>query len=95
MALLVFARSVRQPPADDERFAAWRLDQYASLCAELAVFTADTEGTFKRYGLHTAEDRTALDRHFRRRLSENTNTYAEWQALYWRYRNHWAANPRR
>jgi hypothetical protein len=65
------------------------LAQYASLCAELAVFPEETEGTFWRYGLDTDEKRSAVDAAWKERLRREPAEYEAWQELYRRYHAYW------
>lgn len=61
------------------------LAQYASLCAELAVFPAMSEQTFARYGLEAAHDRIAVDRAWQARLQSSPAEYQEWHRLFQHY----------
>lgn len=65
------------------------LAQYASLCAELAVFPEKTEGIFWRYGLGADEKRSAVDAAWKERLRHEPAAYDAWQELYRRYHAHW------
>jgi hypothetical protein len=59
--------------------------QYASLCAELAVFPAATEQIFQRYGLTAASQRVSIDRAWKARLQSNAVEHKEWTQLYQHY----------
>jgi hypothetical protein len=58
------------------------LEQYASLCAELAATPNDVDVVFRRYGLHSAEQRAEVDRTWKERLRGNPSEYARWLELY-------------
>jgi hypothetical protein len=64
------------------------LQQYASLCAELAVFKDRTESIFQRYGLATLRDRLNVDLGWQERLRQNPAEQAGWEALYRRWLAH-------
>jgi hypothetical protein len=61
------------------------IEQYASLCAELATYPAQTEQVFLRYRLATAQDRSAVDNEWRARLAKDPAEYKRWHDLYWQY----------
>jgi hypothetical protein len=65
------------------------LDQYASLCAELAVFPHHVEATFHRYGLASLRERLTVDLAWQERLRRNPTEHATWQELYRRYQAYW------
>ena len=71
------------------------LEQYASLCAELAVFPRHVEAVFQRYGLVSLKKRLTLDLAWRERLRRDATEYQEWQRLYQRYQDYWADPTRR
>jgi hypothetical protein len=64
------------------------LQQYASLCAELAVFQDRTEAIFQQYGLGDPRDRLALDQAWQERLRQSPDEHQGWQALYRRWVEH-------
>jgi hypothetical protein len=64
------------------------LQQYASLCAELAVFQDQAETIFHRYGLGNLRDRLTVDLSWQERLRRNPNEHQGWQALYRRWVEH-------
>lgn len=64
------------------------LQQYASLCAELAMFPDRTEDTFHRYGLGNQRDRLTADLGWQERLRRNPEEYQAWQRLFQRWREH-------
>ena len=61
------------------------LQQYASLCAELHVFSDRAEAIFHQYGLGSPGDRTSVDLAWRERLRRNPAEHQGWQALYQRW----------
>jgi hypothetical protein len=71
------------------------LAQYASLCAELAVFPEEVEATFRRYGLQLLSDRLAVDLAWKERLRRNEEEYRRWQSLYQHYHAYWSDRARR
>src|SRR5262249_43092004 len=71
------------------------LDEYASLCAELAAFPDAIEAIFGRYGLRSAQDRRAVDLSWQERLHQNPVEFTAWQALYQRALVHWQSDARR
>jgi hypothetical protein len=64
--------------------------QYASLCAELAVFPRSAEAIFRRYGLDTGEKRSAVDAAWKERFRRDRVEYGAWQEIYRRYHAYWA-----
>lgn len=64
------------------------LQQYASLCAELAVFRDRTDAIFQRYGLADPRDRAAVDLSWKERLRRIPAENQGWQALYQRWVEH-------
>ncbi|AUX28183.1 MULTISPECIES: hypothetical protein [Sorangium] len=66
------------------------LAQYAALCAELALFPDAAEKIFQRYGLGSAEKRSAVDTAWKERLHEHPTEYARWQEMYRRCHAHFA-----
>jgi hypothetical protein len=67
------------------------LEQYAALCAELAVFPAASESIFQRYGLTDEDRRSAVDAAWKARLVHQPSRYREWQELYLRYYTYWTS----
>jgi len=61
------------------------IEQYASLCAELAAYPAQSEQVFLRYHLLSAQDRAAADIEWRARLAKDPAEYKRWHELYWQY----------
>jgi hypothetical protein len=59
-------------------------DEYASLCAELAVFPDQAEAAFARYGLANAQVRRDVDLAWQERLRQNPAEFTAWQTLYQR-----------
>ncbi|KYF46944.1 hypothetical protein BE04_47285 [Sorangium cellulosum] len=74
------------PPGTE---AVLSLAQYASLCAELAVFPWATEAIFQRYGLDTGEKRHAVDAAWKERLRRDRGQYESWQQMYRNYHDYW------
>jgi len=64
------------------------LQQYASLCAELAVFPGRSEATFQQYGLGNMRDRLTVDLAWQERLRRNPAEHQGWQALHLRWVEH-------
>lgn len=62
------------------------LEQYAALCAELAMFPADAERAFSSYGLALPETRRKVDAAFRELLARDPESQRRWQELYTHYR---------
>lgn len=75
--------------------ASLSLEFYASLCAELAVFTGQAEEVFARYGLQNVRERREFDQRFQARLQRDPRQFAAWQRLYARYFAHWSSLARR
>lgn len=66
------------------------LEQYASLCAELAVFPQQVEMIFRKYGIASLRERLTLDLAWQERLRHNLLEYVEWHEFYQRYQTYWA-----
>ncbi|XXX80528.1 hypothetical protein WMF30_17345 [Sorangium sp. So ce134] len=75
------------PPAGAPPAPALSLEQYASLCADLAVAPASAEALFARYGLREPAARRAVDGFWRDRLARDQAAYQRWQELYWQHRS--------
>lgn len=71
------------------------LDQYASLCAAIAVFPQRADALFQQYGLSSQEDRPSVDRTWRERLRRDPALYKDWSERYKRYQEHWTLQARR
>jgi hypothetical protein len=71
------------------------LDQYAALCAALAVFPQEVEKVFLRYGLADLRQRLTVDLGWRERLRNDAALYQEWTALYHRHTAAWTEHARR
>jgi hypothetical protein len=65
------------------------LAQYASLCAELAVFPEAAEAVFQRHGLESQEKRAAVDAAWKDRLRQDEVQYMAWEEMYRRYHVYW------
>jgi len=65
------------------------LEQYASLCVEIAVFPQQVEAIFQRYGLVSQSQRLTIDLAWKERLRRNSTEYGEWHRLYQRYQAYW------
>ncbi|MGK4005975.1 hypothetical protein WMF31_25375 [Sorangium sp. So ce1036] len=63
------------------------LEQYASLCADLAASPGDAEALFARYGLGRPEARLAVDGFWRDRLARDPAAHRRWRELYWQHRS--------
>ncbi|WP_437312627.1 hypothetical protein [Sorangium sp. So ce385] len=88
------AGSSAPPPPPLHRSApaaetALSLAQYASLCAELAVFPRAAEAIFRRYGLESQQARAAVDAAWKERLGRDAGAYGAWQEMYRRYHAYW------
>lgn len=66
------------------------LEQYAALCAELAVFPDASEVTFVRYGLGDLGERSAADIAWQERLRADPAQMQRWQSLYLHYHEHYS-----
>ncbi len=66
------------------------LARYAALCAELVFYPDAAEDIFQRYGLRSAELRSAVDVAWKERLRQQPAEYARWQEMYRRYHAHFA-----
>ncbi|WP_437602325.1 hypothetical protein WMF28_11925 [Sorangium sp. So ce590] len=94
-AALPFSSSARAAPAAPAAPAAspgappapaLSLEQYASLCADLAAAPAGAEALFAQYGLREPEARRAVDGFWRERLARDPAAHQRWQELYWQQR---------
>jgi hypothetical protein len=74
--------------------AALTLAEYASLCAELAVFPQMSEQIFQRYGLAVVRERLAVDLGWQERLRRSASEYQEWNRLYQHYFARWSEKGR-
>ncbi|WP_437736672.1 hypothetical protein [Sorangium sp. So ce1335] len=93
-AVLPFSSAARATPAapsSPPSAPALSLEQYASLCAELAVAPGDAEALFARYGLDRPDARLAVDRFWRDRLARDEAAHRRWQELYWQHRTRCSA----
>ncbi|WP_438034786.1 hypothetical protein [Sorangium sp. So ce204] len=70
------------------------LAQYAALCAELSLFPDAAEEIFRRYGLSSAERRSAVDATWKERLRERPTEYARWQEMFRQRHAHFAKRGR-
>ncbi|MBK8259657.1 MAG: hypothetical protein IPK82_44245 [Polyangiaceae bacterium] len=68
------------------------LEQYASMCAELAVFHDRAAAVFQKYGLTDPHIRAAVDAAWKDRLRRYPSEQAEWERRYWQYENAWRRN---
>lgn len=85
-SVLPFAGESKPAPAPSPatRPTELTLEQYASLCAELAAAPAESDAVFGRYGLHAPEVRAEVDRVWKERLRSNPSDYARWLDHYQR-----------
>ncbi|WP_437309842.1 hypothetical protein [Sorangium sp. So ce388] len=81
------ARAAPVPPPASPSVPALSLEQYATLCAELAAAPGNAEALFARYGLIQPEARLAVDRLWRDRLARDPVAHQRWQELYWQHRS--------
>jgi hypothetical protein len=79
------------PPSISEEMT---LAQYACYRAELDTFPEREPGIVAKYGLADPERRKRIDDAWLQRLQEETETYAEWRALYRHFGEHWATIAR-
>jgi hypothetical protein len=70
------------------------LEQYASLCAELAVFSAQRDEVFARYGLKHQAQRASIDALWKERLREDPALEREWERYYRQYYVQWTETAR-
>jgi hypothetical protein len=70
------------------------LQQYASLCAELAAFPDRAETVFQRHGLSDPRHRHAVDLGWQERLRQNPAEYQAWRTLYQRWVEHFEGMKR-
>jgi hypothetical protein len=61
------------------------MEQYAALCAEIAVFPRTGEAIFAKYGLASLKDRMTADLGWQERLRADAALMARWQSLYLHY----------
>jgi hypothetical protein len=71
------------------------LEQYAALCAEVAVFPLAAEAIFARYGLASQKDRLTADAAWQDRLRADPAMMQRWQSLYLHYHEYFHRTPRR
>lgn len=88
------APNVSSAPAPPHRPPTLTLDQYASLCAMLAVFPQQAEAIFAQHNLGAREDQLTLDHQWKERLRRDPTEYQAWSALYQRWHTHWMAQAR-
>jgi hypothetical protein len=70
------------------------LDQYASMCAELAVFKDRQERIFTKYGLADPARRAALDAAWKARLARFPSERSEWERRYLQFEASWRRQKR-
>jgi hypothetical protein len=58
------------------------LEQYAWLCAELAVFSRSADQVFAKYGLHALQERLTTDLAWQEQLRRDPSAFRRWQAYY-------------
>ncbi len=80
------------PPAPPP---ALTIEQYASLCAELAATPYQADAIFQRYGLESTRERLDVDLGWQERLRRAPNEHRAWQDLYNRYHAYWVEQARR
>lgn len=64
------------------------IEQYAALCAEVAVHPQTADATFAKYGLAARKDRMAADLGWQELLRADPALMARWQSLYLHYHQH-------
>ena len=82
------------PTGEPATESALTLDQYASMCAELAVFADRADAVFAKYGLTDVRRRAAVDAAWKERLSRYPSERAEWERRYWQYESSWRGSRR-
>lgn len=88
------APSSSDPAQDTRRRGIFSLEQYAALCAEIAVFPNIRERVFAKYGLALERKRTSTDLRWKNRLRQYPAEHAEWERLYLRYHARFLAAAR-
>ncbi|AUX21778.1 uncharacterized protein SOCEGT47_022660 [Sorangium cellulosum] len=81
------ARAAPDAPSSAAPAPALSLEQYASLCADLAASPGDAEALFARYGLGRPEARLAVDGFWRDRLARDPAAHRRWRELYRQHRS--------
>jgi hypothetical protein len=71
------------------------IEQYAALCAELAVFPQAAETIFAQYGLASRKDRLTADLAWQERLRADNALMQRWQSLYLHYHEYYHRQGRR
>lgn len=66
------------------------IEQYAALCAEVAVFPERGEAIFAQYGLAERKDRMTADLAWQDRLRADNALMARWQGLYLYYHDYYS-----
>lgn len=83
------------PTSDrQQEFPRLPLETYASLCAELSVFTDRSAEILKKYGISNEHVRRAVDNDWQGRLSAHTDTREELQRLKTTYETWLRSQPR-
>ena len=85
------------PAVDDQAAGAatkLSLEQYASLCAELAVYPQRGDSIRQRYGFRNSEEQVKEDRAWSTQLAGDAARTREWQALVRHYQTWLLRNPR-
>lgn len=65
------------------------LDQYAAMCAALAVFPERADAIFARHGLSDPRRRAAADAQWKAHLARYPSERAEWERRYWQWETSW------
>ncbi len=81
----VSAPSAPAPGIAAVPLAASSLDQYAYLCAELAVFPQHTEAIFDRHGFTDPQQRLIADRYWKELLHRDPGAQQQWRIAYAHY----------
>lgn len=82
-------------PASSTGHFGLSIEQYAALCAEVAVFPQAAEATFAKHGLAARKDRLTADLAWQERLRDDPALMQRWQGLYLHYHEHYSRMSKR
>jgi len=71
------------------------IEQYAALCAEVAVSPQAADAIFTKYGLGARRDQITADLAWQERLRADNALMLKWQSLYLHYHEHYSRAARR
>lgn len=71
------------------------IEQYAALCAEVAILPDAAEATFAKYGLAARKERLTADAAWQDRLRADNALMQRWQSLYLYYHEYYARTLKR